>query len=290
MSPGSNRARLSRRWLSVLGGLVALAIGLGVWSIAIEPNRLVLRSVDLPLATWPASHSPLKVALLADLHAGAPFMTAEKFAKIAALTNAAEPDLILLLGDYVSHGVLGRFSIEPETWAPPLAELSAPLGVYAVLGNHDWWFDGPRVRAVLEKAGITVLDNEMMFLDHRGDAVQLAGIGDFWAGSPDITGTLAAAGSDAPILLMTHNPDLIRQVPARVALTVAGHTHGGQVNLPLVGRLVVPSDYGQRYAYGHVDEHGRHLFVTAGIGTSILPVRLNQLPEVVILTVRSQSN
>jgi len=290
MSPGSKPALTRRSWLIAFCALVALAVGLSVWGVAIEPNRLVVRDVDLPLPTWPASHPPLKVALLADLHAGAPFMTAQKFAEIAALTNAAEPDLILLLGDYVSHGVLGHFSVEPEAWAPPLGQLSAPLGVFAVLGNHDWWFDGARVRAVLERSGVTVLDNEMLALDHRGGVVLLAGIGDLWEGNPDIPGTLSSVGDAEPILVMTHNPDLIRQMPSRVALTVAGHTHGGQVNLPLVGRLVVPSDYGQRYAYGHVDEAGRNLFVTAGIGTSILPVRFNQPPEIVILTVRSASD
>lgn len=269
---------------------MVLAIGLGVWGFVIEPNRLVLREVDLPLSGWPASQPPLRVALLADLHAGAPFMSVEKFSQIVAETNAAAPDLILLLGDYVSHGVVGHFDVEPEAWAGTLANLSAPLGVFAVLGNHDWWFDGGRVRTVLENAGITVLDNQLVALEYRGAALQLVGIGDFWEGDPDIPGTLASATDTAPIVLMTHHPDVFPLVPARVALSVAGHTHGGQVNIPVVGRLVVPSAHGQRFAYGHINEQGRNLFVTAGIGTSILPVRFNQPPEIVILNIRSDRN
>jgi predicted MPP superfamily phosphohydrolase len=115
-------------------------------------------------------------------------------------------------------------------------------------------------------------------------AFWLAGVGDLWTGTPDIEGTLRQVDTDYPVILFTHNPDIFPNVPARVSLTVAGHTHGGQVNLPLLGRPVVPSDFGQRYAYGHVVEGGRHLFVGGGVGTSIIPARFRVPPEIVILT------
>ncbi len=123
-------------------------------------------------------------------------------------------------------------------------------------------------------------------MQRDGAALWLAGIADLWTRTPDIDKALAMVVDDGPVLMFTHNPDLFPRVPARVALTLAGHPHGGQVDLPLLGRLVVPSEFGARYADGHVVEEGRHLFVSSGVGTSILPVRFRVPPEVVVLTLR----
>ena len=115
----------------------------------------------------------------------------------------------------------------------------------------------------------------------------LAGVADLWTRSPDIEGTLKQVTDEEPVLLFTHNPDIFPEVPPRVSLTLAGHTHGGQMNLPIFGRPVVPSQYGQRYAFGHVVENGRHLYVSGGVGTSIIPARFRVPPEVVVLTLDS---
>jgi predicted MPP superfamily phosphohydrolase len=112
----------------------------------------------------------------------------------------------------------------------------------------------------------------------------LAGISDKMTRHPDAVAALAGVPAEATVLAMTHNPDIFPGIPGRVALTVAGHTHGGQVRLPLLGALVVPSQYGERYAAGHVVEDGRHLFVTTGVGTSIYALRLGVPPEIVVLT------
>ena len=177
----------------------------------------------------------------------------------------------------------GGTFVEPEPIAEELRALRAPLGVYAVLGNHDWWFDGGRVARALGGAGLKVLENEAVKVESSGRAFWLGGVADLWTRRPDVPGTLRQVTSDDPVVLFTHNPDIFPDVPARVSLTVAGHTHGGQVNLPLVGRPVVPSRFGQRYAMGHVVEGGRHLFVSGGVGTSIIPVRFRVPPEIVIL-------
>jgi hypothetical protein len=163
--------------------------------------------------------------------------------------------------------------VPPEQIAAELRALRGPT--YAVLGNHDGWLDAQRVDAALRGAGIVVLKDQSSGI--------FAGITDLWTGSHDVTRALA--GAHQPVILLTHSPDVFPQVPSRVTLTLAAHTHGGQVNLPLLGRLIVPSRYGSRYAAGHVVEGGKHLFVTTGVGTSIIPVRFRVPPEVVVLTV-----
>jgi len=182
---------------------------------------------------------------------------------------------------------LARF-ITPEAIGNALAGLRAPLGIVAVLGNHDWWFDGPRVRHALESRGVRVLENESVPIMYRGKSFWLAGLADLWTRGNGLLQTMAKIDDAGPVLVLMHNPDLFPEMPERVSLTLAGHTHGGQVDLPIAGRLIVPSSFGQRYAYGLVEENGKKLIVTGGIGTSILPVRFRVPPEVVILTLIPQ--
>jgi predicted MPP superfamily phosphohydrolase len=212
-------------------------------------------------------------------------MTLPKLEAIVAKTNAAKPDVIVLLGDYVIQGVKGGRFVSPEESARVLAGLKAPLGVWAVLGNHDWWLDGERVQRALEGAGISVLEDEAKPLSGRGP-LWVAGLGDLWTRQADIAKALRRVPEKHPVLLLTHNPDVFPGVPAGVSLTLAGHTHGGQVALPFLGRPIVPSRYKQRFAYGLIEEDDRLLFVTGGLGTSILPVRFRVPPEVVVLTLR----
>jgi predicted MPP superfamily phosphohydrolase len=255
------------------------------WAVLIEPGRLVVREIPLAIPRWPAAIGPLRIAAISDVHAGAPHITLDKLREVVARTNAAHPDLVVLLGDYVIHGVVGGRFVPPEPTAAVLRDLRAPLGVFAVLGNHDWWYDGARVGRAFTDAGIPVLDDEAVAVPTRGGPLWIAGLSDVWTRPASLDRTLAAVPAGAPVILLTHNPDAFVRVPDRVLLTLAGHTHGGQVNLPLLGRLIVPSAYGQRFAIGHVREGDRDLFVTPGIGTSIVPVRFRVPPEVSVLTV-----
>jgi predicted MPP superfamily phosphohydrolase len=197
-------------------------------------------------------------------------------------TNALAPDLVVLLGDFVGTSHF-RDTADPEALGEALGGLRARLGTFAVLGNHDWWFNGPRIRASLERAWIAVLDDRTVPLTFNGARFWLGGIPDEYTQLPDPPGLVEHVPGGEPIVLLTHNPDVFPRVPSRVALTLAGHTHGGQVRLPLLGARVVPSRYGQRYARGHVVEHGHDLFVTTGVGTSILPVRFGVPPELALL-------
>jgi len=275
---------------SLFLALLAVALIAGgafaVKAFWLEPRSLVVTRVDIAVPQWPAEARPLRIAMLADIQPAGPHVTAERVAEIVAQINALEPDLIVLLGDYVSLMRLSTSHVPPKATAAVLARLQAPLGVHAVLGDHDWWLDGRYVRRLLEDAGIEVYENDARPIE-AGDGRRLwiAGLADLSARTVDLPGTLAQVADEAPVILLSHSPDIFPEVPPRVALTLAGHTHGGQVNLPLVGRLIVPSRFGQRYAYGHIIEGGRQMFVSSGIGNAILPLRYGVPPEIVLLRI-----
>jgi predicted MPP superfamily phosphohydrolase len=259
-------------------GLAAAGIAWrGLWH---EPRSERIRERELGLPAWPAALDGLRVALVSDLHAGAPHMGEERIERVVAAVRDERPDLILLLGDYVDYDVHFGSAVAPEAVAERLAPLRAPRGVIAVLGNHDWRHDGPRVRDALRGGGIPVLQNEAM---RAGEGLWVAGVEDTRHRVPDVGDALRDVPDGAPVILLSHDPDLFPQVPARVALTVSGHLHGGQVGVPVVRRPFLPSRFGERYARGHKIEGGRHLFVTAGLGTTGWPVRLLAPPEIVVL-------
>lgn len=275
--------------LSIIAALVLSLVFVGIWTFFIEPNRLVVNEETIQIENWPAGADKIRIAVLSDLHVGSAYIDEAKLQLIVSKVNQAQPDLIVLLGDFIADGY-GSITVEPEIIAENLKGLRAPLGVFAVLGNHDWWYNGERVKRALEGVQIRVLENDVARLERNNQTIWLAGLGDLWTSKPDVNGTLAKIADASPIIVLTHNPDVFPQIPSSVALTLAGHTHGGQVCLPFIGRPQVPSDFGQRYAAGHIVENNHHLFVTTGIGTSIYPVRFRVPPEIVILTVTSSSN
>ncbi|MCG8592494.1 MAG: metallophosphoesterase [Proteobacteria bacterium] len=284
-SAPQNRRR--RAFVTGAGLVGAVAVALSAWAFGFEPASLSVRQHVVALPAWPAELTGLRVAVLADIHTGSPWNDEAKLERIVAATNAEQPDLILLAGDFVIHGVVGGRFVAPEASARILCRLEAPLGVYGVLGNHDWWLDAGRIQTAFENAGIPILEDRAIRLDAPGGAFWLLGISDFWEGPHDVERARSFVVDTAPVLAFTHNPDIFPLLPPGFALTLAGHTHGGQVALPLLGRPIVPSIYGERFAIGHVEEDGRHLFVTPGLGTSILPVRFRVPPEISIVELRA---
>ncbi len=277
--------KLPRRrwWKRVALAVLVVASVLGGWAFVWEPSRLTVVEREVPLFHLERGLGGLRIAVVSDLHIGAPHVGIEKLRAVVEAIDAAHPDLIVVLGDLVVQGVLGGQFVEPERIAVELSRLKSPLGTVSVIGNHDAWLDRTRVRRALEGQGVRVLEDECVRLAFRGAPFSVCGLRDLWTGNPDVKETLRAVSDDAPVLLLTHNPDIFPEVPARVTLTLAGHTHGGQVNFPIVGRPIVPSRYGERFAAGIIEEDGRTMFVTTGVGTSIIPVRFRVVPEVAIV-------
>ncbi len=297
----SRRGVLQGLGTLIVSGLASAAYGVGIEALG---NRVTRYRLTPP--GWPADY-PLSIAVVTDIHACEPWMGIERIRGIVAETNALGCDIVLLLGDFPASRGLGKYSrkVEPHQWAGELAALRAPLGVHAVLGNHDWWEDaqvqlrraGPTpAHIALRAVGIPVYENDAVRIAHGGRAFWLAGLGDQWSfwpqnrdwrrtrkipyeGVDDLPATLAKITDAAPVLLMAHEPDIFPSVPARVSLTLSGHTHGGQVTFAGFAPIV-PSRYGSRYLYGHLVEDGRHLIVSRGLGCSGLPIRFGAPPEI----------
>ena len=270
-----------RKWIIGAAVLVCVALTLAVQAFWLEPASLRTSEQRIGLQGLPR---PLRVAVLTDLHVGSPFNGIDNLRRVVDLTNAARPDLICILGDLVIQGVIGGNFVSPEDIARELARLHSAVGTFAVLGNHDGWLDRDRVRGALTANAVRMVEDTAVRVDTPAGAVFVAGVSDLWTGPHDLAAALSAVTSDRePVLLLTHNPDVFPSVPERVTLTIAGHTHGGQVKLPWIGAPIVPSRFGERFAAGHVIEGGRHLFVATGVGTSIMPIRFRVPPAVTML-------
>ncbi|MEP6963584.1 MAG: metallophosphoesterase [Acidobacteriota bacterium] len=226
--------------------------------------------MTLALPHWTAD---LKVAVVSDLHVGSPHVGPDRLRRLVAEINDRHPDIVLLLGDFVVADSLSRNAITAARIAVELQQLNPPLGTYAVLGDSDNAYGGKNVYDALTYLGLHALENEAVRVERESGSFWIAGVADSKTSQPDIETTLEPVAGDEPVLLITHNPDLFPDVPESVSLTLAGHTHGGQISLPFL----------RHPQSGHIVESGRHLFVTTGIGTSGVPARLGVPPEIVIL-------
>jgi predicted MPP superfamily phosphohydrolase len=204
----------SSRWRKPLrlslATILILLTGLVGWAFFIEPNRLIVRHETVQLDQWPSSLSNLKIAVLSDIHAGSAFIDDAKLHTIVERTNQLQPDLIVILGDYITGNGRTSRRVEPEVFAPVLKDLRAPLGVYSVLGNHDWWYNGEKVRRALEANGIKVLENEVTRIDVRGTPLWLVGLADLWTRVQRVDETIAKVPANEPLIALTHNPDIFR--------------------------------------------------------------------------------
>jgi uncharacterized protein len=270
----------------ITSAAAATAVGVALYATAIRPRRVRLRRETLELPRWPATLDGLKVAVIADLHAGALHVKERQVKDAVARVNAERPDVCLLLGDYIDPTALFAREVPVERVAAALAELRAPLGVLAVIGNHDRRYGGELVAEALRDAGIPVLRDEARHIDVGGERVAFVGLRE-GERRPRREGSLPIPDEGDATIVLSHVPDVFPRIPDRVALTVSGHTHGAQVDLPGLRTLITPSRYGARYKAGHIVEDGRHLYVCRGVGTSHLPVRLGAPPEISLLTLRS---
>jgi predicted MPP superfamily phosphohydrolase len=260
--------------------MATVGTALGVAYTLMEAKWLVVSPVTLTVPNLPTAFKGKTIAFLADLHHG-PYVPLSYVRRAVEMANALKPDLIALGGDYPHRGI--------DYIAPCIQELSrlhAPLGVYGVLGNHDHYDGGqPYVSAALRAAGIPELTNRGLWIESGGERLWLCGVDDYWWGTQNLPAALGPATMKDAVILLSHNPDYVEEIQdARVGLVLSGHTHGGQINLPVIGPPVVPSIYGQKYVHGLVQGPVTQVFVTRGIGTITPPIRLLCKPEIVLVT------
>ncbi|OAI42301.1 hypothetical protein AYO40_00215 [Planctomycetaceae bacterium SCGC AG-212-D15] len=282
-----------RRFLArgVLGLGAGAALGAG-YALVVEPRNFDIRRLSLAIRGLPASLDGLRIIQLTDIHHG-PWLSRAFVRGIVDATNRLEPDLFLLTGDYVLSS--------PEYIRPvaqELGRLRPGIGTLAVLGNHDWWEDGERMREELVAAGIPVIDNtrrivtpDRRLVESADDGLAIGGVGDLWEDRQDYRGALGGLPVEMPRLLLSHNPDVAEETGLtrggeRVDLMLSGHTHGGQVRLPFLGTPAVPSRYGLKYAQGLVQGPRCPVYICRGIGMSVLPIRFAVPPEIALLEIR----
>jgi hypothetical protein len=261
---------------------------LGIYASCIEPFRLKIVTWPVDSPKWPSPHD-LRIAIITDPHVIWPWMTPSHLAGIVERANQLRPDIIVLLGDYAGTHPFG-LQIAPERGLAPFKKLAAPCGVFAVLGNHDL-HGSEGWPPALVKTGIPVLQNQAAALTCHGQRIWMAGLEDLYWQKADIEKTLAQVTDQNPVLMMMHEPDSFPDIPKRVLLSLAGHTHGGQIRLPFWGPVagVVPSIYGNRYVYGHIVEDGKDLLVSSGLGMSGWPLRFLTVPEIALVIISNSA-
>ena len=285
--------------LGLLGGALALAASRGY----LNSRKLKLREIEVRLKNLPLCFDGIKIGQMTDIHAG-PLVSREFIREGVDRLMANSPDLVVLTGDFMNGNrrILrrsqgnGRFKqYHYDYCIHELGKLRAPLGVYGVLGNHDFWSGKNYASGIacdLERAGIRMLRNRAVPLQCDGEHLYLIGVDDYWADSYDLSLATKNLPRNGCRVLLCHNPDVnedINQRGERIDLVISGHTHGGQVVLPFVGFPYLLSPFGQKYLAGLVRDGDRQSYISCGLGAYLAPIRLNCPPDVSVLTLRRQA-
>lgn len=286
---------------------IAILSGCLGYAYFVEPHRLVTNRQTIKITGWDTAFEGYKIIAIGDIHGGSNGVDDTKLRTIVETANAENADLIVLLGDYVSQNAANRslgdagLRMPMPQIADGLKGLTAKDGVVAVLGNHDGWYCDDCVRSELNRVGITVLDNEILRIERGGKAIRIFGlpdhmkIGNWRSFSNNAKQTLANTNEQGNVIALDHSPDILPvitgdlSISTELKLVLAAHTHGGQVWLPVIGSPIVPTNCGQKCAYGLSSLNGVEMFVTSGVGESILPFRFMMPPEIAVLTVKAEN-
>jgi uncharacterized protein len=294
---------LQRRVIYAFLGLCALGLLMLAYAYFVEPRRLVVNRTEMRVSNWNPAFEGLKVALVSDIHGGSNAVDEAKIRKVVETTNAEMPDVIFLLGDFVSQRAITKspdLKMPMSAIADALGGLKAKYGVFAVLGNHDGWYCDECVRRELTRVGYRVLENEVAVIEKDGAHLRIVGlpdqmkVGSWEQYSQKAKESLVPTDGTGDVIALDHSPDVLPGITAPYSISpdlkvvFAAHTHGGQVWFPVLGTPIVPSSYGQKYSYGHIRENGVDMFVTTGIGTSVLPFRFMVPPEIAVVTINAE--
>lgn len=292
-----------KKWLKRIGlvvGVVALFIAIFLsYAYYIEPRQFVVVQETIGVPNWSNELNGLRVVTIADIHTGSNYAPPERIRYVVEQANAQNPDVIVLLGDYVSEAKWDRemrskpegtdrteLKIPVEQIAESLKGLKARYGVYAIIGNHDWYHNEQKIHRTLEEiAGITVLNNEIVEIPVNGTTLRVWGIEDWYRNKEVPLEPFNAVSEKQNIIAITHNPDTLLHTPPGFSIMFSGHTHGGQLNWPIFGPKAVFND--PRFMDGLAVVDGKFVYVSSGVGTSVIPLRFRVPPEINVITMNS---
>ncbi len=292
-----------KKWLKRIGlaiGTIAILLALFLsYSYFIGPRLFVVVEDTLAVPNWSPKLDGFRVVAISDIHAGSNYAPEERIRYMVEQTNAQSADIVVLLGDYVSESKFDRnarskpygtdrteLRMPVATIADILGGLKTKHGVYSVIGNHDEYHNAPKITREFERVGIKALENQVAVIEVNGEKINLWGIEDLWKNHKVPVEAFDAIADKQNVIALTHNPDSLLKAPKGISLMFAGHSHGGQLNWPIFGPIAAVND--KRFMDGHAVVDGKHVYVTSGVGTSVIPFRFRVPPEIAVVTMRSE--